>query len=269
MKIIKYILLLCAVLIYSCKSSSPISTDPPASSSYKKIFIKDSNNVRFEIWSTISNLVYGYNDMGFKVYINNQQQTTGFVKFFPRRYNIGGGSFQSSPIKQQFNYSTTDTIFLGYSVFLYPSDASNNWFGNFNYNDQYEFDSIYISVTNSSVNKILTFTENGGSNNYFLSLISPLYPKQGLNDFTCLLHRTADNQNFEQIDGAQVYIFPWMPLMGHGSSGNVNPVTLGDGMYKGKVDFNMPGSWTVADSIYYENHFITPVPSPKFTFNVQ
>jgi hypothetical protein len=269
MKIINYSILLLAVVMYACKSDSPNSADPPANNSYMKIFTKDSNNIRFEIWSTNSNLLYGYNDMGFKVFINNQQQTTGFVKFYPKRYNISGGTFQSSPVKEEFLYNTDKTIFKGYSVFLYPTDASNNWFGKFNYNNQNEFDSVSFTVSNSSVNKILSFTENGGSYNYFITLISPLYPKQGLNDFNCLLHRTTDNQNFEQVDAAQMYIFPWMPLMGHGSGSNVNPVYIGDGVYQGNVNFNMPGSWTVADSIFNDNHFITPVPSPRFNFDVQ
>jgi len=38
---------------------------------------------------------------------------------------------------------------------------------------------------------------------------------------------------------------PEMPAMGHGSPNNVNPVAIGNGHYKGKVNFTMTGLWQV------------------------
>jgi len=40
-------------------------------------------------------------------------------------------------------------------------------------------------------------------------------------------------------------ITPEMPSMGHGSPNNVNPVHVGNGHYKGKVNFTMTGEWKV------------------------
>lgn len=271
MKLIYYSIFLLAIILYSCKSDSPVSNDPPVNSVYTKIFTKDTNNIRFEIWSaSASNLVYGYNDIGFKVFINNVEQKSGFVKFPIKMYHFFPNSpYHASPISNNFPYNNEKSVFAGYVIFTMVPDTQSAWYGFFNYNDQNLIDSVYFPVVSSSVNKVLAFADNIGGYTYLSTLVSPLYPRQGLNDFKCLLHRTTDDKNYEQIDAAQMYIFPWMPQMGHGSSGNENPVFIGGGIYQGKVNFNMPGTWTVADSIYYENRFITPVPSPKFTFDVQ
>ena len=36
-----------------------------------------------------------------------------------------------------------------------------------------------------------------------------------------------------------------MPSMGHGSDGNVSPVHTENGVYAGKVNFNMTGDWQI------------------------
>jgi hypothetical protein len=42
-----------------------------------------------------------------------------------------------------------------------------------------------------------------------------------------------------------VEIEPEMPSMNHGSPNNVNPTHIGDGHYKGVVNFTMTGWWRV------------------------
>jgi hypothetical protein len=60
---------------------------------------------------------------------------------------------------------------------------------------------------------------------------------------------------------------PWMDAMGHGSTNNVHPHPIGGGIYEGNVNFNMPGEWSVYDTVYYGNIKITPNTPPKFIFN--
>ena len=55
------------------------------------------------------------------------------------------------------------------------------------------------------------------------------------------------NQNqmmtFPAINDFKIAFSPEMPSMGHGSPNNVNPVNIGNGHYKGKVNYTMTGDW--------------------------
>jgi hypothetical protein len=72
-----------------------------------------------------------------------------------------------------------------------------------------------------------------------------------------ILHTTADQTKYNEVSNAQMYIRPWMPTHGHGSSSNVNPVFTSYGKYEGKANFTMPGQWYVFDSIIVNNQTIT------------
>ena len=49
----------------------------------------------------------------------------------------------------------------------------------------------------------------------------------------------------EMVTGATVTAEPWMPDMGHGTSGAVTVTELGDGLYQGVWTFSMAGTWDV------------------------
>ena len=50
---------------------------------------------------------------------------------------------------------------------------------------------------------------------------------------------------YPPMEDILVEIEPEMPAMGHGSEGNVNPSYDFDGLYSGKVYFNMTGFWRI------------------------
>jgi hypothetical protein len=89
---------------------------------------------------------------------------------------------------------------------------------------------------------------------YYLTLITPKDPKVGLNDFKVILHQTTDNTVYYEVNDAQMFIRPWMPSHGHGSSSNINPVFTTHGKYEGKANLTMSGQWYVYDSIVINNH---------------
>ena len=271
MKLRYYIVLLSALFIYSCKSDSPVESDPPpAPSDFIKIITIDSANIKFEVWSaTANNLVYGYNSIGFKVFVDNQPKNTGYVKFFPKMYHWLGSPMHSSPVSPSYLYNSEKELFIGYTSFLMPSDSTSFWIGSFNYNNEVSIDSASIVVIPYSFGKFTSFTDQVAGYFYIITLVNPYVPVQGPNIFQCLLHRTNDDIHYEEIVGAEMFIKPWMEAMGHGSSGNVNPVYIGGGIYQGKANFTMAGLWAVYDSIRYQSRFITPSPLPRFLFNVQ
>lgn len=50
---------------------------------------------------------------------------------------------------------------------------------------------------------------------------------------------------FPPVTDLSIVMTPFMPTMGHGSSGNVDPVHTARGEYEGRVNFNMLGAWRI------------------------
>lgn len=266
MKTLLFILTGLTVCLYACKDN-PVTEEPANNTVYKKVMDAVSGSTRFEIYNNGSeNLTYGYNDIGFKVFLNNVEQTTGTVKFTPKYYDSSTpGAVSSSPVKPNFDYVDSNHLFTGYVNFINITQANKNWFGFFNYNDQNYVDSISFNVLSSSKAQVLNFPDvSQGA--YYITLLAPFNPRLGLNTFKCMLHQTSDNIAFNQIESAEMFVGTWMPTMGHGSSNNVNPAYIGNGVYSGKVNLVMSGQWEVYDSIKVTGNFITPTPAPKFIF---
>jgi hypothetical protein len=66
-----------------------------------------------------------------------------------------------------------------------------------------------------------------------------------MNEIEFTLHRKASMMSWPADSTYTIEITPEMPSMGHGSPNNVNPTHVGNGHYKGKVNFTMTGEWKV------------------------
>src|SRR3972149_867235 len=248
------------IIFYSCSNDNPVTNDDENTNpTYSKVITAESGNLKFELWSASANVLrYGYKKVGFKFFENNQEKTTGYVKYLPKMYHWVGSPMHTTPVKDRYDYDASQQLFTGYTVYLMVSDTSSFWYGFYNYNDQLNVDSVFFNVSQYTEAQVKLFSDYVAGAGYFITLVKPYTPLQGLNTFQCMLHRTYDYIYFEQVNDAQMYIMPWMEAMGHGSSNNVHPVHIGDGIYEGTVNFNMAGEWTVADTVYYQNRKITP-----------
>ncbi len=263
-----YLLLFGLIVLYSCKSESPVEAEGPPEG-YFKLYTFEQSAMRLEVYSATANrFVSGYNDLGFKVFIGNQEKSDGYVKFFPKMYHTIGNTMHSSPTSPSFLFDQSKNMFMGYASFFMVSDSSSNWYGFYDYNNAARIDSVWFSVDTASFAQVKYFVDYAAGDSYFLTLVSPFYPKQGPNPLKCLLHKSNDDINYTQIENASMFIRPWMETMGHGSSNNVNPVFKSGGIYEGTANFNMSGVWYVYDSIKVNNNFITSSPPPKFIFDV-
>ncbi len=81
---------------------------------------------------------------------------------------------------------------------------------------------------------------------YFITLVEPMAPKVGMNDFSICVNYKQNMMSFPEVTDVGVEIEPTMPSMGHGSPNNENPQHSGGAHYKGKVNFTMSGDWQVA-----------------------
>ncbi len=256
------------ILLYGCSNNNPVNNDGGTPSDYVKIYTAESGSKKFEVYSmSSSNFVYGFNDLGFKVYLNNVEQNQGFVKFKPIMYHGIGGPNHSIPVSDKFFFDSNKNLFTGYSVFI-MYDTAAFWAADFNYNDAEQIDSMIIPLIYSSNTKIAAWDNSITQRTYFLTMLSPSDPRVGLNDVDLMLHQTQNMTDYSEVNDAEMFIRPWMESMGHGSSNNVNPVMISGGRYKGKANFNMPGEWFLYDSIRVNGNFITNTPTPKFILQV-
>jgi hypothetical protein len=269
MKHIIPLLLLSGFFLYSCNNDPVSQQNEIIPSNYSQISTVESGGIKFEMWSATGNgLFFGYNDIGFKVFINGTEQKSGFARFNPKMYHYLGSPMHSSPVKKSFPYDNNTGLFLGYACFTMLSDSVSFWYADYNYNDEYHVDSVLFYVNYLESNQMKIWDDMIGGHTYLLSLINPTKAVLGFNTFKCLMHRTNDDKNFIEVDSAEMFIRPWMQSHGHGSSNNVNPEFKGNGIYEGKASFTMPGTWMVYDSIKIKGAFVTRVPPPFFSFDI-
>jgi len=256
-----------AALVFCCSNENPVT--PVEGDTYTRLVSAESGNTRFEIWSASSTdtLMTGYNKIGFKVFENNQEKTSGFVKYFARMYHFGGGNMHSTPVEPVYNYNSSLGMFAGYFVLLMPSDTTSNWYGFYNYSDQLFIDSARFDIKYNSKTKFKIFVDLSTSLSYLITVISPVDPARGPNSFKIMLHESFNFINFTQVRGAQMYLRTWLDSLQYSSAQNVNPVD-NNGIYEGQINFDYSGLWNVHDSIYYNNKLITATDPPSIVFRV-
>ncbi|MCB0484439.1 MAG: FixH family protein [Flavobacteriales bacterium] len=129
--------------------------------------------------------------------------------------------------------------------------------------DKEETVEIPVSVNEPSNRVYASFTATDDSSKIFLGWALPSKPIVGVNDMEVVAFYKKDMMSFPAQTGLAIEIEPEMPSMGHGSPNNVHPAEVGDGHYKGKVNFTMGGYWKIhikvkrkgvliADNIYFD-----------------
>jgi hypothetical protein len=259
-----------ALMVCSCSSKDPVSTGGATHElTFAKISTVESGAVKFDIYSASgTGMYYGYNDIGFKVYVSGTEQTTGYCKYRPMMYHSLGGPGHSSPVPDKYYYDTEYNLFKGYVCFTMISDSSSFWYADYIYNDVNSVDSAYFYVGVTQGRQLFYWDDVWGGHTYCLTLIKPFNPSSGLNTFAMMLHRTNDDKNFIEIDSAQMTLKTYFQSSGEVSTGNINPVRTGNGRYQGTINLTKSGNWLVQDTISINGNKITKNPPPDFLFTL-
>lgn len=112
-------------------------------------------------------------------------------------------------------------------------------------NDKEGSITIPLTIAEPAVSRQKSFTASHNGAKYFISLINPTAAnsKVGINDMEIAIYKKESMMSWPADSSLSVVLTPEMPTMGHGSPNNVNPVHVGKGHYKGKVNFTMTGLW--------------------------
>ncbi len=106
-------------------------------------------------------------------------------------------------------------------------------------------DTIAIKVPVSEAKTMRTMSSGTAQDSrVFISNLLPDTLKQGKHSIKFLLNKMEDH-DFPPLDGYVIKLKTNMPSMGHGSSGNKDAETVGNGYYEGEVNFSMAGQWEI------------------------
>jgi hypothetical protein len=259
------------ITLASCNNDNTVAPVVQPTNNYLQVLTVDSANLKVEMYNNNSSiLTVGYNEIGFKVFVDNVEKKTGFVKYTPiMHHTVGKG--HSTPVQDGFTYDNSKGMFTGYVCYSMISDSTTSfWFGDYNYNDEFTLYKKPFDVVAGVGNQMSIWLDTIPNPDvlYYLTLISPKDPRVGLNDFKIILHQTIDNTVYNEVSNASMFIRPWMPLHVHGSSSNVNPAFTSHGKYEGKANLTMAGQWYVYDSIVVDNHTVSS-PSLYLVFDAK
>lgn len=193
----------------------------------------------------------GYN----KVYIDVYDSLSG-VKYTDWNVSIkpmmtmmmNGATMQHTCPTEQPEYVNEMNAYVGATVFIMPTSEMGSWNFELNYENDIANGSLSFSPTveeKSNPALISFLSETNPNDKYFVALINPTTPDVGINDFEVGIYKKESMMSFPPVDGLDVSIAPEMPTMGHGSPDNVNPESIGNGHYKGSVNFTMTGLWHI------------------------
>ena len=144
----------------------------------------------------------------------------------------------SSPFEKPV-YNSVSKLYEFAVVFTMPS-GTDSWMIKANINGEDKTFDVPVPAAKTKVTGTYVGTDG---NKYVVALVPPKKWEVGLNDVEILVNKMADMMTFPAVNDLKIVMTPEMPSMGHGSPNNINPVSTGNGRYKGKVNYTMTGDW--------------------------
>lgn len=236
------------IVFFSCKKDTVDTpeTDPTIGLTKQATGYVEGAATRVELYTKETTIKTGYT----KLYIAVYDSATGkriddaHIHLEPM---MDMGMMQHSAPYENPESEAVDHLFPCSVVFLMPS-IGGTWtlhmeVHNHVNNKEGEL-SLPITVADPAKATLKSFTAANDGAKYFVALIDPSQPKVGINDFEFAVFK-KEGMQFPADSSLNSTIYPEMPSMGHSSPNNVDPVHVGNGHYKGKVNFTMTGLWKV------------------------
>ncbi|MFY9153776.1 MAG: FixH family protein [Prolixibacteraceae bacterium] len=249
-----YILFI-SIFLFSCSNKNEDVTIDPLNGYTKLVdgYAKGAS-AKVEIWGQ-KNFFMGYNKLMVVLYDSlnlKDKLTDAHIQFSPLMTMTMNGMVtkHAAPVENPEDVAVNE-VFPGAVAFVMPTAMDGSWqLGVYVHNHKIDrageviFD-VTVDNPAASVMKVFS-TITADNSKLVLSLLEPSAPKVGMNDIEFTIHRKASMMDWPADDSYSIEITPEMPSMGHGSPGNINPVSSGNGHYKGKVNFTMTGEWKVS-----------------------
>lgn len=255
-------LLVVSVTIISCKKTPPPTPEPSPTDDLFKIGSGTAMGYEVNLWGETEPFV-GYNELYVEVVdpSTNKMVSNMDISFMPM---MDMGTMMHSAPMESPDGPNSDGLYEGAVVFIMPSTAGT-WSLSVELSEaggQPETVDFAPDVKAPAEARMLTFEGDINQEKLFVSLVKPMKPEVGINDYEITVHQRQTMMSFPGVDNYSITIEPEMPTMGHGSPDNEDPVSSGNGHYEGKVNFTMTGLWRVhmtikdgADTVKSNIHF--------------
>ncbi len=243
--------LLVAITAFSCKNNDePTPFDP--FKDMTKIYTAPTGDGAFKINVFLKEEPFvGYNKVYLSVYDSVSGEVasdwTASISTLMTMTTDMGTMQHTCPLEQPV-YNAEIKAYEGAAMFVMPTTDMGTWEFTIKYTSKNMSGVLsFPMVVKEKENKAMVsfVSEADQTTKYFVALIQPEQPDVGINDFEIGIYTKESMMSFPAMDGYTVVIEPEMPSMEHGSPDNVNPISVGNGHYKGNVNFTMTGFWRV------------------------
>jgi hypothetical protein len=271
---ILYLLAILAI-IFSCTKDNNLTNVINLPDGYIKLkegYVFGAS-AKVEIWGN-KELSTGYNKLIVVLYDSlnlNEIITDAHIHLMPvMTIGTGDSELQYGTPVENPDETAINGVFPGAVVFIMPSGSDGKWklgvaVHNHVYDKEGETD-FDINVIEPAVSCLCMFkSQSADSCDLVLSLVEPFTPKVGDNDIEFAIHRMIDVMDYVSDDSCTFEISPQMAGMGNSLTSIIPLVSAGNGHYKGKVNFNMTGSWQVNVILKKEGNIISKDPCFNFT----
>ncbi len=229
--------LLSGIALTSCKKKEVIYGATPSASKFKIGTETTASNKTVTLYADEANLYTGSNNLYVKLEDAAGAPINSAMVMYMPMMDMTTMS-HSSPAESP-TYNDSLKMYEGLAVFTMPSTL-----GTWTLEVTVDGETVVfeINVMNSDTKMVGTYTGTDGAS-YVISLVRPVNWEVGFNDVEIMIHRRASMMSFPADDGFDIVMTPEMVSMGHGSPDNVSPTSIGNGHYKGVVNYTMSGDW--------------------------
>jgi len=187
----------------------------------------------------------GYNRVAVELFESGSQQRieNASLSFLPLMDM--GTTKHSCPFDNPV-YSAELEAYQGSATFIMPSSAMASWSFELiiNHNGNIDTLSYSLEVKAKAEAKVISFISAADSlSSIFIALKEPSSPEIGLNTLELMVYEKESMMSFPPVSDFSIEVEPEMPSMGHGSPNNEDPISIANGLYRGKVNFTMSGYW--------------------------
>jgi YtkA-like len=202
-----------------------------------------NGTVRVELHSA-EPLHVGQNQVRYRVTADGQLVTHAALTQHPM---MDMGTMQHScPVLDPALEPGDDGLFAGLLMFTMPSMDDAHWSLDVDLardGAPLTLSLGEVTVADSSLKQVMTHD----GRRLTLTVGFSTAPHVGSNELIVTAHQPHDAMMmaFDAATDLAFSMTPEMPAMGHGSAHNVAPTLGPDGLYRGTVNFSMPGEWVV------------------------
>ena len=233
----KYFLILSAAFVFLFSSCTKERNEPDKTPDKLKIGeLTTSQNLKATLWSD-EQIATGYHKLYLSLQEASGQNVTNAALSITPVMHMASMS-HSSPSEQPV-FQAASGMYEFAVVFTMPS-GTDSWVINTTINGEEKTFNVQVPASSTKLTGTYTGTD---AKRYVVSIVPPVKWQVGLNDVDILINQMDGMMNFPAVDGLTIVMTPEMPSMGHGSPNNVDPVSVGKGHYKGKVNYTMTGDW--------------------------